>query len=208
MAGAFRFPVSPDTMYNVLVDLCRQDVSKRYREFRLTDSFAEHLRDIAGWLTGDSPQFGLFLCGGVGNGKSTVLRALGELAVQWTNSWGGWALVSAKDVVRFGKAYASPNDMNFLDADRFRQAKTIKVLGIDDMGEEPQSVLSYGDTITPMSDLISERYNHMLTTLVSSNMAAKEVGNYYGERIHDRMKEMMKVIEFRNEPSFRTMKTI
>lgn len=41
--------------------------------------------------------------------------------------------------------------------------------------------------------------------LASSNLAASEIAEYYDERIADRFREMMHIVNFGQEPSFRKL---
>ena len=43
-------------------------------------------------------------------------------------------------------------------------------------------------------DMLSFRYEEQFCTLVSSNLTAKEIAEYYDERIADRFREMMLII--------------
>ena len=52
-------------------------------------------------------------------------------------------------------------------------------------------------------DIISFRYEEQFCTLVSSNLSAAEIATYYDERIADRFREMMHIINFGAEQSFR-----
>lgn len=52
-------------------------------------------------------------------------------------------------------------------------------------------------------DLLSFRYDEQFCTLVSSNLAAGEISTYYDERIADRFREMMHIVDFGTEESFR-----
>lgn len=42
-------------------------------------SVDEQAEAIAGWLTTDNSRFGLLLCGGCGNGKSTFVKAFQQI---------------------------------------------------------------------------------------------------------------------------------
>ena len=78
------------------------------------------------------------------------------------------------------------------------------MLAIDDLGVEPAESLNYGEFVTAAKDILSYRYDLQLTTLATSNLAPSEIKDYYDERIADRFREMMLIIDFGNEPSFRT----
>ena len=72
------------------------------------------------------------------------------------------------------------------------------MLAIDDVGTEPAEVLHFGNAITPITDLLSIRYDEQLFTIVSSNLTPSQVRQKYGERIADRLNEMAKTVVFQN----------
>lgn len=212
----FRLPYTARQAYAMLYAACRAEVASRHRVFRDTEAYNGHLRDIAGWLTGSEPTFGLFLCGGAGNGKTTILKALkGLLSLLREGEGGGrssrdglpvkgFTLVTAKELVSLAKAYNNPTSDNKGNADRYRRARNIEILAIDDLGTEPRESIHYGDSVTAAMDILLYRYEQQFCTLVSSNLAANEVARYYDERIADRFREMMHIVNFGTEPSFRT----
>ncbi len=75
-ATRFRLPYTAKQVYAMLYAACQVEVVNRHREFVVTDEYKKHLWDISQWLTSKDSTFGLFLCGGAGNGKTTILRAL------------------------------------------------------------------------------------------------------------------------------------
>jgi DNA replication protein DnaC len=106
----------------------------------------------------------------------------------------GFVYTSAKNIVSVAK------NQERADLKRFYN---IEILAIDDLGTEPRESISYGDYITATTDIILHRYDRQLTTLCTSNLVAKEIANYYDERVADRFREMMKIINFGKTPSFR-----
>ena len=70
---------------------------------------------------------------------------------------------------------------------------------IDDLGEEPTSVQRYGNTLTPIVDLIERRYEAKAYTFISTNLTYKQIADKYGERIADRIVEMCHVVKFNNK---------
>lgn len=210
----FRLPYTTQQVYTMLYQACRAEVTHRQREFMATPEYEQHLLDIASWLTSQSSTFGLFLCGGAGNGKTTILRALKNLVgLLQANEYGrhdaypkpGYILITAKELVLLAKAYSNPTKENSYEISRYKNLRNIEILAIDDLGTEPRESVCYGDYVTAAIDIISHRYEEQFCTLVSSNLAASEISKYYDERIADRFREMMHIVNFGTERSFRTM---
>lgn len=210
----FRLPYTDMQVYSLLCAACKAEVEHRRRTFDMTRGLKERLWDIAGWLTGESPTFGLFLCGGAGNGKTTILLALQNL-YHYLHSNDerhdergvfpikGFYVVTAKELVLLAKAYNNPTRENGELASRYKRIRDIAILAIDDLGQEPRESMHYGDFVTAAMDMLTHRYNAQLCTLVSSNLAPDEIGKYYDERIADRFREMMHIVSFGGERSFR-----
>ena len=215
-ATRVRLPYTEAQVYSMLVAACRAEVANRYREYRETEAYNRHLMDIARWLTSNDSTFGLFLCGGAGNGKTTILRALKNLvdfiksnepysSSQYSSPTHGFIIISAKDLVVLAKAYSNQTRDNYSDVEKYKLLRTIEVLAIDDLGTEPRESIHYGDYVTAVMDIISFRYEEQFCTLASSNLAASEIAEYYDERIADRFREMMHIVNFGQEPSFRKL---
>ena len=77
------------------------------------------------------------------------------------------------------------------------------MLGIDDLGEEEPTLISYGNRVTPVIDLLAYRYNRMLFTMVTTNLTPPQIRMLYGIRIADRFNEMMLILNYQGL-SFRT----
>lgn len=213
-ATRFRMPYTDKQVYTMLYAACKAEVALRHRVFQDTQEYKTHLWDISKWLTSSDSTFGLFLCGGAGNGKTTILRALQNLTNYlrsdevYSNRQDeypirGYSFITAKELVLFAKAYNNPTRENESDVYKFKRLRNIEILAIDDLGQEPRESIHYGDFVTAAMDIISFRYEEQLCTLVSSNLAADEISKYYDERIADRFREMMNIINFGAEQSFR-----
>lgn len=72
------------------------------------------------------------------------------------------------------------------------------MLGIDDLGTEPSEVLDYGNIYTPVIDLLTKRYEEQLFTIITTNLTPQQIRRHYGDRIADRLNEMVKKIVFNN----------
>lgn len=146
--------------------------------------------------------------------KTTILRALQNLINYLRSDEGyssnvdtypvrGYMIVPAKELVLLAKAYNNPTRDNISDVAQYKRLRKIEILAIDDLGSEPKESIHYGDYVTAAMDILSFRYEEQFCTLVSSNLTAKGISEYYDERIADRFREMMLIINFGNEQSFR-----
>ena len=79
------------------------------------------------------------------------------------------------------------------------QVATTPLLAIDDLGKEPGEIITYGNIVTPMVDLIEQRYKMQLFTIATTNLLPKQIGEKYGARIADRFNEMFHKIVFSNQ---------
>ena len=209
------YPYTPEQIYTMLLASCHAEVSARGRYFNETDEYKRHIMDIASWLSiKHRPSFGLFLCGNRGNGKSTMVWALRSLYQFLDDSPAaepdsykfprpGFEIVSAKELVRLTKAYLNQNKENSEDVYLYKQLRDKEILSIDDLGTEPRESMNYGDYVTAVMDMVNYRYDHQLTTIATSNLAPEDIKSYYDERFADRFREMMTIVNFGNEPSFR-----
>lgn len=215
-ATRFRLPYSLKQVYAMLYAACKAEVESRHREFILTVEYKKHIEDIAKWLTSEDPTFGLYLCGGVGNGKTTIIKALQSLTsyLRRNETSGiyeeypprGFIFISAKDLVSLAKANSNPTRDNEQDVSKYKRLRTIEILAIDDIGQEPKESIHFGDFVTAVLDIIYYRYDEQLCTIVSSNLSAADISKYYDERIADRFREMMYIVNFGTEQSFRRNK--
>ena len=177
------------------------EIELRRRTYQDVQELHEHIWKIAELFTRPTDKFGIMLCGGVGNGKSTMMKALQtlllhlDITISHNTSFEtlGMNIISAKELCR--KIRVDPN--------KILQYRDLTMLGIDDLGEEEAMMMDYGNRVTPVIDLLSYRYNQMLFTMVTTNLTPKQIRSTYGDRIADRFNEMMLIIPYES-PSFRT----
>ena len=72
MMERFKLPMTKEQAYRLLLAAVKGEVEYRARIFEFNDAVKFYAETIAEWLTGDSPKFGLLLCGNVGNSISGV----------------------------------------------------------------------------------------------------------------------------------------
>lgn len=80
----------------------------------------------------------------------------------------------------------------------YRKLITVNMLGIDDLGTEPSEVMDYGNVYTLVIDLLTKRYEEQLFTIITTNLTTSQIREHYGDRIADRLNEMMEKIIFKN----------
>lgn len=164
-----------------------------------------HIASAAKALTAPDGKNGLLIMGLYGNGKSTLLRAVCRTIGLLNEGLYGDAkkrinMVSAKKLARLGGAKDTE--------DEFRKYIDESLLAIDDLGEEAAEIVEYGSVRTPLKDLLQERYERGLFTIVTTNLiearnsddpAMHQITARYGARVVDRFREEMNIIVFRNE---------
>ena len=159
-------------------------VQSRGGVFNFDDVAVTKVEKVVKWML-ESPKRGLLLCGTLGNGKTTMLRALKFL-------FGSQAVYMEAQ-----SAY-----------DYFKQNQTLppvspkEVLLIDDLGVEPSAYNDFGQVRYPLAELLMARYRTNSTTIIATNCTFEQLGERYGDRVQDRMKEMFAMITY-IEPSYR-----
>lgn len=186
---------------NGIYSAMRAEVAYRRKELVFDDATKEHIEQVARWLVESDGKSGLMMMGLCGNGKTTLMRSLSRLIEYVTETTVGYSkrtvmpIYPAKEIARMCAA---------ADKERkdFKKLSVFEMLGIDDLGEEPKEVMSYGMIYTPLIDLICERYDRQLPTIITTNLTKEQLSEKYGVRVYDRFKEMLDIVTFTN-PSYR-----
>lgn len=171
----------------------------------LDEATEEHILAAAQWLGDAKGKIGFMMTGLYGNGKTTLLMAMCNLINYLFDS----ALSTDKKSIRVVKA----KDIAWLAIDRdtrpsFEKLYFEEMLAIDELGEEPATIISYGMPFTPIRDLLEERYARQKFTIVTTNLVENkkkqifQITDHYGARVVDRIREMMTIVPFHN-PSYR-----
>ena len=201
MKDRFKMAMSEDEAYAWLLASTMAEVENRRRTFCFNEYLDRQLHEMAHWLTSPSSHFGIMLCGGCGNGKSTVLyafqRLLNSLHIPKPDNDGtyGIRIEDAKSIAYLCKS----------NHESYRYLFNVDMLGIDDLGIEPVEVMDYGNVCTPIIDLLTKRYEKQLFTFITTNLTPQQIRGHYGDRIADRLNEMVRKIIFDNA-TYRTDK--
>ena len=159
-------------------------VESRGVEFKMDEATITKIEKVVKWMY-SSNRRGLLLCGTLGNGKTTMLRTLKYL-------FGSHAVyLEAQGAYDYFKQNQSLPSVSPRD-----------ILLIDDLGVEPSSYNDFGEIRYPLAELLMSRYRLNATTIIATNYTFEQIGQTYGDRIQDRMREMFAMISY-TEPSYR-----
>ena len=169
------------------------EVIRRKATFKDDEATTEHINKAAKWVAGNYKP-GLLLYGSVGNGKTTLIKAIRRLIgllyeSAYSDERKGVVTVSALELANIAKE----------ENGRFDSLKRAELLAIDDVGVEPSIIKVWGNEISPFVDTIYFRYDRQLFTVMTSNLSEEQLAEKYGERIADRFTEMFDKIHFGNK---------
>lgn len=179
-----KLPESQEQLAGMLLGCYGAIVEGRGMDLMLDDSTVSKVDKVVKWMY-ESRRRGLLLCGTLGNGKTTMLRAIKTLMgskVLYFEAQGIY------DYFRQNQCFPDiPSD---------------SVLLIDDLGVEPPTYNDFGEIRYPLTELLMRRYKGNLTTVIATNKTFEQIGETYGDRLQDRMREMFAMITY-IEPSYR-----
>lgn len=195
-------PIASNNIKNLLYQFYKREVELRKNEFRFTDFLRNEIAEVGDFLTTEERKYGLFIPGNVGNGKTTMMKAMRSLFAFLIDK-GKMPYYEGDKYPRFVKASDMASMLIEGRRSEYNEIVSTKYLFLDDVGEEPTEVVAFGMPLRPLYKIIDYRYEHLLPTFISSNLSAKDISEKYDdERLSDRMYEMFKVLSFKGE-SFR-----
>lgn len=156
----------------------------------LPEQTSQAIVRVASWITDIHARPGLILLGGVGTGKTTLMRALKDTLLN-VGATSRFFLAS-----EFGTLFFDNQEQTEY---QLLQGNWCKFLLLDDIGTEPRVIKEYGNAIEPFNRIVEARYFNCLPLVFTTNLSLEEIGNTYGERIADRLAEMCDVITFNGE---------
>ena len=181
---------SMDDAYRLAVEVGKQMCP----HFVIDDDNQSAYIAVAAWLVGDPnchgirPGKGIYLEGPVGCGKSLCLDIYRSVArylyIQVNGEPIRWQTVRTEEVCDTFLATGN--------VDTFRDAR---VICFQDLGSEPTEVLYMGNRRNIMRSILEYRGdNAACLTLITSNIPADKAGEYYGQRVESRLRQMCNII--------------
>lgn len=184
-------------------------------EYGSDEATARNLQKVSRWLTSQDTKPMLMLYGGVGNGKTTMARAVISLSRavrdayeeesrKTTDRKRSDTLFVAATAILVPSMWTAQDIANLAGRRREEYEAVAKrpFLIVDDLGCEPAVVKSYGTEVTPITELIYRRYDRMSPTIVTTNLSKPGIRSMYGDRVADRFNEVFETIGYTGE-SFR-----
>lgn len=188
---SYRITEHADSVPQYVEAAYRMEVAKRGMQF-IEDGFtANAIRTISRWLVNHTKP-GLMLRGYIGVGKTTMMYAIADVLQIVAGK--SMKIFDARRIASVGKGS---------DKELYSLAD-IELMGIDDLGTEPLVVKSFGNEVTPVGELLTERYNKQRFTIITTNLAivekngvkTDELLEVYGDRLFDRFKEMFNMVNY------------
>lgn len=197
MTQCFRIDAPDQEVLDTLLKNYIYNVTRRGLTPNLDETTVANLEAVAAALVAQDAKRGIWLYGTVGNGKTTMLYSISQTISEFRNAFGHMGeYFDPRPVFRTAVQVCEVFREREERKEEWRQLMTCDVLCIDDLGAEPKEVMVYGNVITPMTDVLAERYRLQRITFVSSNLTPAQIGAKYDERIADRCREMFVPVKF------------
>lgn len=193
----FKLPnIKQEDLEQMLLNCYEAEVVKRRMKLIQDNVTVGRIKKVAKWLTGEY-KTGLLLYGAsCGTGKTTIANAICTLiSYIYDGSYNVKKNVYKTTAINLVKLYSD-------NPDEYRSMANKELLFIDDLGVEAVNIKVYGNEFSPVTELLYNRYDRNLVTILTSNLSDEQMKDRYGARIDDRLREMFDKIHFQG-PSYR-----
>ncbi len=162
---------------------------------------------LALYFTGDDrstldPNKGIMLSGGIGCGKTTLMRFF---EFNQKHSFFTFSCLSVSSDFARGGYEATEKYNKLITAYQYNEksfGQTEYGICFDDLGTEVDKKF-YGNQSNCLNEIILNRYNQKETlkarTHITTNLTADEIENRYGSRLRSRCRELFNVIDFEGD---------
>jgi len=205
----FLFPshCEEDLLEEIFIDV----LTKMQPAFMLDEFCKPVIKKMIQYCRGESDlnhQKGLLLMGGVGSGKTLLMRGYNKFICQFRNDavyfYPGYSEVATYNLVsgfaQYGYEIFNKEITGIFNNQSKRVTANVTVrllncnLFIDDIGSEDTTAF-YGNSTNVVYILLLRRYDDLkYKTYGTTNLDANALRSYYGDRVFSRMKEMFNVI--------------
>ncbi|MDI3274860.1 ATP-binding protein [Pseudomonas sp. AL03] len=124
----------------------------------------------------------LLLCGNVGTGKTHLATSIVQQVIRQHRAVA--VITSAAEIIRVFKRSMDRN-AGYSEGDVINELASFDLLVIDEVGAQSGTAYELG----VLHEVFDRRYQMIRPTVVVSNMDAKGLGQYIGERALDRLRE-------------------
>lgn len=185
----FNLDLPVDTVAKYLQMAFSHNTLMTGKVFVPTDALQYAFTVASQWLV-KPKRVGLKIIGGKGTGKTTLLQSIQDVVNVYRGAQSvdtmGLRIVQTLAITEA----CSRGDENLT----IKKMIAARALGINDLGVEPSVVKYYGLDIMPLVEIIHQRSDANIPTVITTNLNENELVRKYGDRVFDRLRDMTTIL--------------